>query len=346
MSYSPVEFVSRAEGAPRRARPHMALVIPCHNEAEMLPKLFARLERLDADLQAARATVGPMDVVLVDDGSTDDTWSLVESAKTSLAVTGIRLSRNHGHQHALFAGLMNADADVIVSMDADLQDDPDAIKDMIAAYSKGAEVVYGVRGSRDTDTWFKRWSAQKYYGLLSSMGVDLIPDHADFRLMSRKALETLAEFGETNLFLRGLVRQVGFRSETVYYDRAERAAGESKYPLRKMIGLALEGVTSFSIRPLRIITMLGFAIAGLAFLFTLYSIIAWGFGQTITGWTSIVVPIYLLGGAHLIALGVIGEYIGKIYQETKRRPRFIIDQVVSSGAARSTTPIVAQKAAS
>lgn len=344
MSSFPIKFDVTGQGQSLRAAPSMAIVVPCHNEEEVLPKLWRRLEKLAADLEQTRAISGPLELILVDDGSTDQTWAVIKNAETSLFIKGISLSRNHGHQHALFAGLMNADADVVVSMDADLQDDPDAIVDMLAAYARGAEIVYGVRGSRTVDTWFKRWSAQKYYGLLSTVGVDLIPDHADFRLMSRKALTTLAEFGETNLFLRGLVRQVGFASETVTYDRAKRAAGESKYPLGKMIALALEGITSFSVRPLRLIAILGFVIAGFAFLFTFYSIIAWMFGQTVPGWTSIVVPMYMLGGVHLIALGVIGEYVGKIYQETKRRPRFIVDEVVTSGAAGLSQPLATRTA--
>ncbi|MGJ8610142.1 MAG: glycosyltransferase family 2 protein [Octadecabacter sp.] len=344
MSFSPVKFDASDVADAKRNPPSMAIVVPCHNEEDVLPHLLRRLEKLDADLAKTGAIVAPMELILVDDGSTDQTWKLIEGANTSLRVKGIRLSRNHGHQHALYAGLMKADADVVVSMDADLQDDPDAVIEMLAAYARGAEVVYGVRGCRATDTWLKRWSAQKYYSVLSSMGVDLIPDHADFRLMSRKALSVLADFGETNLFLRGLVRQVGFASETVTYDRAKRAAGESKYPLHKMIALALEGITSFSVRPLRMITMLGFSIAGLAFLFTAYSIFAWMFGKTVPGWTSTVVPIYFLGGVHLVALGVIGEYVGKIYQETKGRPRFIVDQTVTSGAVDAPISIAQAKA--
>ncbi|MBT0957185.1 glycosyltransferase family 2 protein [Alphaproteobacteria bacterium KMM 3653] len=344
MSFSPIKIDEAAPAPVSRPAPSMAIVVPCHNEQEVLPQLFRRLEKLEADLLEREAIGGPMALILVDDGSTDRTWEAIEAANTSLLVTGIRLSRNHGHQHALFAGLMKADADVVVSMDADLQDDPDAVIGMLEAYDNGAEVVYGVRGSRRKDTWFKRWSAQKYYALLSTMGVDLIPDHADFRLMSRKALDALSEFGETNLFLRGLVRQVGFTSATVTYDRAERAAGESKYPLHKMIALALEGITSFSVRPLRLITLLGFAIASLAFLFTFYSIFAWMFGKTVPGWTSTVVPIYMLGGVHLVALGVIGEYVGKIYQETKGRPRFIIDRTVTGGAVEAPISMASAKA--
>lgn len=344
MSFSPVKFDASDVVQVKRNPPSMAIVVPCHNEEDVLPHLFFRLEKLDTELVKTGAIIAPMELILIDDGSTDHTWKLIENANTSLRVKGIRLSRNHGHQHALFAGLMKANADVVVSMDADLQDDPDAIVEMLAAYARGAEVVYGVRGCRAADTWFKRWSAQKYYGLLSTMGVDLIPDHADYRLMSRKALAALAEFGETHLFLRGLVRQVGFASETVTYNRAKRAAGESKYPIHKMIALALEGITSFSVRPLRLITMLGFSIAGLAFLLTVYTIFAWLFGKTVPGWTSTVVPIYMLSGVHLVALGVIGEYVGKIYQETKGRPRFVVDQIVTSGAVDAPISIAEAKA--
>ncbi|WP_281983378.1 glycosyltransferase family 2 protein [Thalassorhabdomicrobium marinisediminis] len=344
MSFSSIESSAAFKDAKLRPPPSLAIVVPCYNEEDALPFLLQRLEQLDSELMKSGMILAPLELLLIDDGSTDKTWTLIEGANTSLQVKGVRLSRNFGHQHALYAGLIQADADVVVSMDADLQDDPSAIVEMLAAYARGADVVYGVRGCRATDTWFKRWSAQKYYGLLSSMGVDLIPDHADFRLMSRKALSALSEFGETNLFLRGLVRQVGFASETVTYDRPKRTAGESKYPLHKMIALALEGITSFSIRPLRMITMLGFLIAGNAFIFAAYSILAWMLGKTIPGWTSTVVPIYMLGGLHLVALGVIGEYVGKIYQETKGRPRFIIDKTVTSGAVTAPISIAHAKA--
>lgn len=335
MSYSPraVEPALLA-GAPRPA-PTLAIVIPCYNEEAVLPVLFARLEALAARLEAEGVIAGRLRLVLVDDGSSDATWSMIAAARDRQNVTGLRLSRNHGHQRALLAGLMSTDADAVISMDADLQDDPEAILPMLAAYRRGAEIVFGVRASRGTDTAFKRRTARAYYRLLSGLGVDLIPDHADFRLMSRKAVRALAEFGESNLFLRGLVPQLGFASEIVTYDRAARAAGESKYPLRKMLALAIEGVTSFSIKPLRLITLLGFAVASLAFLAILYTLASWVFGATLPGWTSTVLPIYFLGGAHLVALGVIGEYVGKIYQETKRRPRFIIEDVAAPADERA-----------
>lgn len=316
--------------ASRAATPTLAFVIPCFNEEEALPKLLARLGALSDELVASGRIRGAAQVLLVDDGSRDGTWAVIRAACESHNVCGLRLSRNHGHQRALLAGLMQAETDVVVSMDADLQDDPDAIPAMVDAYRRGAEIVFGVRRRRDADGAFKRSSARAYYRLLGWLGIDLVPDHADFRLMSRKALAALAGFEETNLFLRGLIPQLGFATETVLYDRPARSAGESKYPLRKMLALAVEGVTSFSIKPLRMITVLGFAVAGAAFVMMLWSLAAWAIGWTLSGWASTVLPIYLLGGTQLIGLGIVGEYIGKIYQETKRRPRFIIDETVTS----------------
>lgn len=329
MSYSRLDIDLPGTAATGlRVAPRLSIVIPCYNETAVLPQLFARLETLEAALLAQGAIGGPITLVLVDDGSQDGTWAMIEAAQTRLSVMGVRLSRNHGHQRALLAGLMQAPGDAVVSMDADLQDDPDAVIAMVAAYRRGAEVVFGVRASRSTDTIFKRRTARAYYDLLERLGVDLIPDHADFRLMSRKALRALSEFGETNLFLRALVRQLGFRCEIVTYDRAARAAGESKYTLGKMLGLAIDGITSFSVRPLRLITLFGFVVALIAVGFSALALLAWLRGDVVPGWTSIVLPLSLLGGAHLVALGVIGEYIGKIYQETKRRPRFLIDEIV------------------
>lgn len=317
-----------------RPSPSLALVIPCYNEEPSLPALFARLHQLDLDLQASGRVRDGIEVILVDDGSTDQTWATIMGCSNGLKVTGLRLSRNHGHQRALLAGLLHAQTDVVISLDADLQDDPSVIPDMIDRYREGADIVYGVRASRANDTRFKRGSARAYYSALSRLGVELVPDHADFRLMSHKALRSLAEFGETNLFLRGLIPLLGHQTATVQYDRPARLAGESKYPLRKMLGLAIEGVTSLSVAPLRVITVTGFVIATLAFVYICYSIVVWAMGGTVIGWASTVVPIYFLGGAHLVALGVIGEYVGKIYKETKRRPRFIIDEiVVARGAA-------------
>jgi glycosyltransferase involved in cell wall biosynthesis len=339
MSYSSIALEPSFAVHPAvRPAPSLSVVVPCHNEEAALPHLFRRVDTLNASLLAQGLMSRPMQLVLVDDGSCDATWQTIAEAATTLPVTGVRLARNHGHQHALFAGLMQARSEAVVSMDADLQDDPEAIGRMLEAYMRGAEVVYGVRDRRDTDTWFKRHSARAYYATLERLGVDLIPDHADFRLMSRKALKALSKFGETNLFLRGLVRQLGFRSEIVLYDRAARVEGESKYTLGKMVALGLEGITSFSVKPLRMIVVMGFWVAALAFLFGLFSVWAWIGGHTLPGWTSIVLPLSLLGGMHLIALGVIGEYVGKIYQETKHRPRFLIDEVVNPDLRDTVNP--------
>lgn len=323
----PRSFQTSLQVLPSRAAPTVDLVIPCYNEEEVLPTLLDKLATMGKDLVGRERIAGNLRIILVDDGSTDNTWADILAAQTDFNVVGLRLSRNHGHQAALLAGLMQATADVVISMDADLQDDPLVVTQMIDAYRNGAEVVYGVRASRSSDTAFKRGSARAYYRVLTGLGVDIVPDHADFRLLSRKALSILAQFPERNLFLRALVRQVGLESATVTYDRHERAGGISKYPLTKMIAFALEGVTSFSIRPLRLIAWAGFIIAGIATLLSIYSLFGWIFGVTVPGWTSIVLPIYILGGAHLVALGVVGEYIGKIYLEVKGRPRFIVDEI-------------------
>lgn len=307
--------------------PTLDLVIPCFNEEEVLPILLDRLATLGRELVAQGRVAAEPRIILVDDGSSDATWRLILAAKTSHRAFGVRLSRNHGHQSALMAGLMQASADAVISMDADLQDDPSAIGEMLDAYRQGAEIVYGVRASRSKDTAFKRGTARAYYGILAGLGVDIVPDHADFRLLSRRALAVLRDFPERNLFLRALVRQVGLPSTTVFYDRSERAGGTSKYDLAKMIGFALEGVTSFSIRPLRLIAWTGFLIAAIAIAASGYAFVGWLFGAVVPGWTSIVLPIYILGGAHLVALGIVGEYIGKIYIEVKQRPCFIVDQI-------------------
>ncbi len=312
--------------------PTLDIVIPCYNEQEVLPVLLDRLGRLGEELVAQRRVVTAPRLILVDDGSSDATWNLIKGAT---AVLGVRLSRNHGHQAALIAGLTHATADVVISMDADLQDDPAVVGEMIDAYRNGAEVVYGVRALREQDTHFKRGTAQTYYKILSALGVDIIPDHADFRLMSRKALALLWEFPERNLFLRALVRQIGLSSANVYYNRMERAGGHSKYDLPRMVGFALEGVTSFSIRPLRLIAWIGFAIATVAIFASVYALVGWLLGAVVPGWTSIVLPIYILGGAHLLALGIVGEYVGKIYLEVKQRPRFIVDELSVPSAGES-----------
>ncbi len=315
--------------------PELSIVIPCYNEEAALPALLNALRQLCTTIVETARARAPVEIVLVDDGSCDATWPLIVTASQAgdqaLQVRGLKLSRNHGHQHALLAGLEGARGVAVISMDADLQDDPQAALAMLDAWHNGAEIVYGQRATRHTDSAFKRLSAHGYYWLMARMGVRLVPDHADYRLMSRKALDILARFGETNLFLRGIVPQIGLASAIVRYDRPGRIAGESKYPLHKMLALALEGITSFSVRPLRFIAWSGLGIAVLSALHILWSLGLWLAGGTVRGWASLVMTVTFLGGMQLLALGIIGEYIGKIYIETKRRPRFIIDDRTGPG---------------
>lgn len=335
MSYLPGRLDSFPPVGDRPVPAALSVVVPCHNEESALPHLFRRLEQLSADLTNRGLICGPLSLVLVDDGSRDATWQLIKRADTTLPVQGVRLTRNFGHQAALMAGIAHASGDVVVTMDADLQDDPDAVIGMLEAYGRGAEIVFGVRASRASDTVFKRVTARTYYRLLCALGADIVPNHADFRLMSRRALDALDTFNEANLFLRGIVPRLGFRTECVLYDRAPRVNGISSYPIGRMIALALDGVTSLSAQPIRLITLTGFAVALLTLAFVAFSLIAWTGGRTVPGWTSIVLPLSLLGGMQLIALGVIGEYVGKIYEETKRRPRFLVEaHSLSAGAQK------------
>jgi glycosyltransferase involved in cell wall biosynthesis len=292
-----------------------------------LTELLARLER--ASLVSSDSTV-----YLVDDGSRDQTWRLIEGlAAADSRVVGVKLSRNSGHQKAVLAGLLTAKGDAVVSIDADLQDDVDVIEEMVRRFHEGNEIVYGVRKSRSSDTVFKRGTAQAYYRLLRSMGVEAVYNHADFRLLGRRAIDSLAQFSEVNLFLRAIVPLLGFPSATVYYDRSERFAGVSKYPLRRMLGLAIDGITSFSVTPLRFISVLGMLVCLLSI-----GMIAWvAYGAlvmntTVPGWASSVIPIYFLGGVQLLSVGVLGEYVAKIYLETKRRPRYFIETLTGSAA--------------
>jgi glycosyltransferase involved in cell wall biosynthesis len=319
-----------AVGAARPLPVELAVVVPCFNEGEVLAETVERLARLRASLVAEGLAAATSTVWFVDDGSRDRTWRLIEEAARIFPwAHGIKLSRNRGHQNALLAGLTTVDAEAIVTVDADLQDDLSAIGEMLRRHAEGAEVVYGVRRLRTSDSWFKRNSAESYYRLLRWFGVDVVFNHADYRLLGRRALAALREFGEVNLFLRGIVPQLGFPSSHVSYDRAERFAGESKYPLRKMLAFAWEGVTSFSAVPLRWITGLGFAVSGIAF-----GIGAWAIAVHFTkrgvvpGWASIVVPIAFLGGIQILSIGIIGEYVGKIFGEAKRRPRFIVEKQI------------------
>jgi polyisoprenyl-phosphate glycosyltransferase len=308
----------------------LAVVVPCYNEEEVLPETCRRLLDLLTRLTESGQISAQSAIHFVDDGSRDGTWALIESlSRADPRVHGIKLSRNRGHQAALMAGLLTVPGDALVSIDADLQDDVNAIEGMVLEFHGGAEVVYGVRSSRTSDTAFKRHSAQSYYKALKGMGVDLVHNHADFRLLGRRAVEALRQYGEVNLFLRGVVPLIGYRSATVYYERAERFAGESKYPLRKMLAFAIEGITSLSVVPLRMITWLGLLVSLGSFLMTLY--IVYGavvINSTIPGWASSVLPIYFLGGLQLLSMGVIGEYVAKIYLEAKKRPMFFIEKTV------------------
>jgi glycosyltransferase involved in cell wall biosynthesis len=311
-----------------RALPKLSVVVPCYNEAEVLPEAIRRLTALLQRLRTnGRIAVG--DLYFVDDGSTDETWDLIEKCASACPeIHGIKLSRNCGHQGALLAGLLSVPGDIVVSIDADLQDDPEAIEAMVAAYSEGAQVVYGVRRSRGRDTWFKRVTAESYYSLLRLIGVSLVFNHADYRLLSRRVIEVLRTYRETNLFLRGLIPQMGFPSAQVLYDRHQRFAGKSKYPLGKMLSFAFEGITSFSDLPLRVITLLGLLISFLSF-----GMAIWGLWvrmvnpAAVPGWASTVIPLYMLGGVQLLCIGMVGQYLAKIYAETKARPRYIIEKI-------------------
>ncbi|MEZ5512871.1 MAG: glycosyltransferase family 2 protein [Steroidobacteraceae bacterium] len=308
----------------------VSIVVPCFNEEAVLPETARRLELLLRHLQSVGKVTTTSQVYFVDDGSYDSTWQLIEShAANSELIRGIKLSRNRGHQIALLAGLETVPGDAAISVDADLQDDLAAIEQMIDAFNSGTEIVYGVRKSRSVDSIFKRLSAEGYYKVLSLLGVEVIFNHADYRLMSRRSLDALAQFREANIFLRGLLPQLGFSWSIVYYDRAERYAGESKYPLRKMLALAWNGVTSFSAAPLRFITGLGILVSLVSIAVAVWALAMRVFtSQAVPGWASTVVPIYFLGGIQLFAVGIIGEYLAKIYLETKRRPRYFIDKVV------------------
>ncbi|PZA09410.1 glycosyltransferase [Rhodopseudomonas palustris] len=307
--------------------PILSVVVPCFNEEEVLPETARRLDELFHRL-IDEGMVDPQSrVYFVDDGSRDLTWSLIGGLhRGNPRFGGIKLSRNRGHQNALLAGLLSVPGDMVLSIDADLQDDLTAIERMLQAAAGGADIVFGVRSDRSSDTFFKRMTAQGYYSLIGKLGVEIVSNHADFRLMSRRAIEALRDYNETNLFLRALIIQLGFATAIVTYERSERFAGTSKYPLRKMLSLAVQGVTSFSIQPLRAITWLGLAVSIVSFLLGIWALLsALTLGSTVSGWASTVIPIYMICGVQMLCLGIIGEYIGKIYIETKRRPRFHIE---------------------
>lgn len=321
--------------------PVVSLVLPCYNEQEVLPETTTRLLALLARLKDSGEVARDSAVFYVDDGSRDKTWSMIRGyAEQSKEICGIKLSRNRGHQNALLCGLLTAPGEVLISLDADLQDDLEAIPAMIAAYRAGAEIVFAVRSKRTTDSFLKRFAAESYYKLLAMLGVQIIYNHADYRLMSRHAAETLREYDETHLFLRGLVLQLGFKTSIVEFERAERFAGESKYPLSKMLGLAWQGITSFTAYPLRLITGAGVLISLGSMGMALWALAVRIFtDNALPGWASVVIPMYFLGGVQLLSLGVIGEYLAKVYEAAKKRPRFHVETVCGdqfvNGAARS-----------
>jgi glycosyltransferase involved in cell wall biosynthesis len=310
-------------------RPVLAIVVPCYNEVEVLPataeRLYCKLQRMIQGELISESSI----VLFVDDGSTDNTWGLIENYhRENPFFSGIKLSGNRGHQHALLCGLLSIkdDVDVTISIDADLQDDIDVLDEMVAKYLDGCEIVYGVRSNRDTDSSVKRTTAQGFYRFMRSLGANIVYNHADFRLMGRNALESLAEYHEVNLFLRGIVPLLGYKTGVVYYSRKERFAGKSKYPFRKMLHFALEGITSFSIKPLRLITSMGILLFLISISLIGYYLIRYYTGYTITGWATIACSLWGIGGLILFSIGLLGEYIGKIYLETKRRPLFHLEQ--------------------
>ncbi len=309
-------------------------VIPCYNEEEVLPETVSRLTEKLKQLIADGIADDKSRMLFVDDGSKDKTWKLIEQfSSESKYVGGVKLSRNRGHQNALLAGLMTAKGkcDCVISLDADLQDDIGVIDEFVLKYQDGCEVVYGVRSSRDKDTAFKRGTAQGYYKFMAALGVDIVYNHADYRLLGSRALEALSEYREVNLFLRGIVPLIGFRSDYVYYERSERFAGESKYPLKKMLKFAVDGITSFSVKPLKIISNIGIIICLLSVIFFIYAIISFFCGSSVAGWASIMCSIWFLGGLQMMGIGIVGTYVGKIYSESKHRPRFIIDKTIING---------------
>ena len=307
------------------------IVVPCYNEEEVLPETSRRLRAKLKDMMTAGTISERSRILFVNDGSRDKTWEIISSLYAADSIFyGVDLARNRGHQNALLAGLMTARerCDMAISMDADLQDDVDAVDRRVEEYYAGCDIVYGVRSSRKKDTFFKRFTAEGFYRVMNLLGAETVFNHADYRLMSKRALEGLAEFKEVNLFLRGMVPMIGYRTETVEYERGERFAGESKYPLKKMLAFAMEGITSLSTEPLKIIAGLGFFIFLMSIAMLIYSVVRWATGETIIGWASVICSVWAIGGLILLSLGIIGEYIGKIYLEAKGRPRFIIREVL------------------
>jgi glycosyltransferase involved in cell wall biosynthesis len=313
--------------------PVLTIVVPCYNEEEVLPETINRLSEVLRDLILEKLVAENSVMLLVDDGSKDKTWEIIEQYnKINKFVTGLKLARNAGHQSALLAGLMKAkkNSDCVISADADLQDDLAVIREFVLKFHEGYEVVYGVRRSRATDTAFKRNTALAFYRLMKWMGVNIVYNHADYRLTSKRVLDNLEGFKEVNLFLRGIIPLIGFKSTEVYYDRHERFAGESKYPLKKMLAFAFDGITSFSVTPIRLVTVAGFSFFIISLLAALYTLVNKFMGNTASGWASIMISIWFIGGIQLLSLGLIGEYIGKIYKEVKHRPLFIVEKELES----------------
>jgi polyisoprenyl-phosphate glycosyltransferase len=308
--------------------PILAIVVPCFNEEDVLPETMSQIDTFLENLISNQVVSNKSKILFVDDGSKDQTWTLIyKESLINDRIKGLKLSRNVGHQNALIAGLITVKeaSDCVVSIDADLQDDIQVIREFIQKFNEGNEIVYGVRQNRQTDTFFKRSSAQLFYKLMKKMGVNIIYNHADFRLMSKRALQELERFEEVNMFLRGIIPLIGFRSTNVYYDRKERHAGETKYPFKKMLAFAFDGITSFSITPIRFVLMIGCLSFFISLLFGTYFMGLKFFGETETGWTSLITSVWLIGGLQLIAIGLVGEYIGKIYKESKQRPKYIVD---------------------
>ncbi|PLS17580.1 glycosyltransferase [Bacillus sp. M6-12] len=308
--------------------PTLTIVVPCYNEEEMLPETIRQLNHLVGKMIRENIVADSSKILFVDDGSKDNTWSIIYRAGLQNdRIKGLKLARNSGHQNALLAGLFTAKtgSDCVISIDADLQDDIHVIPLFVQKFLEGNEIVYGVRSKRNTDTFFKKTTAESFYKVMKYMGVNLVYNHADFRLMSRRAIQELERFDEVNMFLRGIVPLIGFQTATVYYERKERMAGETKYPLKKMLSFAFDGITSFSVTPIRFVLLLGLASFFVSVLIGIYFLALKFSGNTATGWTSLIISIWLIGGIQLIAIGLIGEYIGKIYKESKRRPKFIVD---------------------
>lgn len=322
------------------SNPILYIVVPCYNEEEVLRETNRRLAAL-LDSLVKDNMIGAGRILYVDDGSRDHTWQLVEEfVAAGSPVKGLKLAHNVGHQQALWAGLeyAAAHADAVVSIDADLQDNVDSIREMVDYFNKGIDIVYGVRRERRTDSFFKKNTAQLFYRLMNNLGGEIVYNHADFRLMSRRTVEALMSYPERNLFLRGMVCSMGFPSAVVYYDREKRFAGESKYPFSKMLSFAVDGITSFSVRPLRYIVLLGLLFILISIVAIIYGFLSYLEGDTIPGWTSLLVSIWFIGGMVTTAIGIIGEYVGKIYKEVKRRPRYFVEKVAGIGKAGEGEP--------